>query len=83
MLMDYQIEYLGIRGDTVMWFYTDGGDEPRMNLIVAKLDDPDNVATRCFDFGWNAVGDYHAQSRRCRRNSYNVMFPVGTRCLTF
>ena len=53
--VDYGMEYLGIRGDTIMWFYNDYDGESREHLILARLDDPDCSATRYLDL----VGDGH------------------------
>lgn len=43
----------GIRGDTIMWFYSDHDGESREHLIVAKLDDPNGAATRHFGLNWD------------------------------
>ena len=51
--------HFGIRGDTIMWIYTDLDGEARECLVVAKLDDPDNIATRHLDLDWGEVGDDH------------------------
>ena len=54
--MGYDMVSFGIRGDTIMWFYTDEDGETRDHLIVAKLDDPDGVATRHLDLDWDTEG---------------------------
>lgn len=82
-LADYRMEDISIRGDTIMWFYTDGDGESRKCLIVAKLDDPDSTATKHFDLGWDAVGYCHAYSQRRRCSSCDAMFPVDTRSVAF
>lgn len=74
--LGYRMDYLGIRGDTVMWFYADQNGEYRKHLIVAKLDDPDSAATGRFDVNWGVVGD-HPASSRSSRDLYDTVFPAG------
>jgi hypothetical protein len=74
----YRLRYLGIRGDTIMWFYSDDDSRLQERLVVAKLSDPDGAATRYLDVDWGLVGNYHA----CPPSRYDlcdVIFPADTR----
>lgn len=47
-----------------MWFYRDGTGRPLERLVVAKLDDPEGVATRHFNLDWGVVGNNYAYAQR-------------------
>ena len=75
----YHLRYLGIRGDTIMWFYSDDDSRLQERLVVAKLSDPGGSATRYLDVDWGLVGNYLATIQVVATYVMLYIFPADTR----